>query len=95
MVFKHSAKGNNSYDSVGLPGQCSPFKMGSTPKGKKNLLLKELFLFFKSLPQLKRQAAKKMVELLPLKVYPVTQKLGPKKVASLLDVLQNSSSIWP
>ena len=49
-----------------FPGQCSPFKIGSTLKGK-NLLLKEQILFFKSWPLLRWEAKMKIEELLPWK----------------------------
>ena len=56
---------------VCFPGQCSPFKIGSTLKGK-NLLLEEQILFYKSWPLMKWEAKMKIKELLPLKVFPYT-----------------------
>ena len=62
-------KGNDFCDILFHRPQ-SHFKMGSTMKGK-NLLLWEQILSFKSLSLLRRELKTKMVELLPLKVYPL------------------------
>ena len=48
MIFYHFYKGKQLlWLPVCFPGQCSPFKIGSTLKGK-NLLLEEQILFVKS-----------------------------------------------
>ena len=70
MIFLPFYKGKQLlWLPVCYSGQCSPFKKGSTLKGK-NLLLMEQSLFYKSWFLMRWEAKMKIKELLSLKVYP-------------------------